>query len=83
MTERERELKLGDSTIHAVANDDDDVRNALYEKIVEWIEQNGIAATSGEGIMQDDECQITAPELLGEIVDNILEARVHDHMDFG
>lgn len=79
----ERELRLGDSSLYAVANDNDDVRNALYERVIEWIEQNGIAATSGEAIMQDDDCQITAPELLGEIVDNILEAREVDRMDIG
>lgn len=39
--------------------------------IEKWIIKHG--AHSGEMIMQDDECQITASELLSDIVDDIIQ----------
>lgn len=48
----------------------DDVLNA----IIKWMEQKDhYAAHSGEGIYQDDCCQIDALELVANIVDDILQ----------
>jgi hypothetical protein len=46
----------------------------ILHKIIEWMEENNHYASShGEGIMQDDNCQIDAPVLIADIVDNILK----------
>lgn len=46
----------------------------VLNKIVEWMEdEKHYAAHSGEGIMQDDNCQIDSPELISDIVDDFLQ----------
>jgi len=46
-------------------------KEAVIQAIEEWI--NEYRAFSGEHIMQDDDCQIYAPVLLSELVDDIIE----------
>jgi hypothetical protein len=42
----------------------------------EWLIEHG--ASSGETIMQDDDCQLDAPELLSNIVDNVIKPIIED-----
>lgn len=52
-------------------NDDVATRDALFQKVVDWYLYHG--AFIGEVIMQSDDTQLTAAELLSEIADDILE----------
>lgn len=45
----------------------------VCEAIEAWMKKHGSPAYSGEGIMQDDDCQIHAPELIADLVDDIIQ----------
>jgi len=55
-----------------------DKKNKVCQKIENWIIEHGSSATSGEGIAQDDDCQIDAPNLIGDLVDDIIKPEVED-----
>lgn len=46
-----------------------DVCNAIET----WMAKYATASYHGEGIMQDDNCQIHAPELIADLVDDIIK----------
>jgi len=46
-------------------------KDAVCAEIEKWIIKYG--AYSGEKLMQDDDCQIEAPVLLADLVDDIIE----------
>ena len=52
-------------------------RNTVCDKLEEWIKKYD--AYLGEHIMQDDNCQIYAPVLLSEIVDEIIKPERSDN----
>lgn len=52
----------------------DEKKQAVIEKIDAWIRKHD--ATAGEVIMQSDECIISAPEILSELVDDIIQPEV-------
>lgn len=54
-----------------------EVADAVLNKIIEWMGKHS-ASSHGEGIMQDDNCQIYAPELIADIVDDILKPKCLD-----
>ena len=59
-------------------NDDQETKDKVFEAIVDWMQHpKHWAAHSGEGIMQDDNCDIDAPVLIGDIVDDILKPVVN------
>lgn len=46
----------------------------VLDKVIEWMqEKEHYASHSGESIMQDDNCQIDAPVLISDIIDDILK----------
>ena len=49
-------------------------KEAVIKKIEEWIIKNG--GTAGEIIMQSDRCIISAPVLLSDLVDDIIQPDV-------
>lgn len=49
-----------------------EVAQQVLDKIVKWMNEHP-SAHSGEGICQNDECLIDAPELIASIVDRILK----------
>ncbi len=51
-----------------------EVAQQVLDKVIKWME-NHTASTSGEGIHQDDDCIIDAPELISDIVDDILKPK--------
>lgn len=66
-----RQIKIGD--IKYAVQDGPEVANQVLEKIFEWMQdERHYAAHSGEGIIQDDNCTIDAPELISDIIDDIL-----------
>jgi hypothetical protein len=70
----EKEIIIG-SNIYKIDVTTDNALNIMY-KIIDWMEQpNHYAASSGEGIMQSDDTIIDAPELISDIVDNILKPK--------
>lgn len=64
-----KEIKIG-VNLYKI-NYSQETADAVLNKIIEWVEQNG--AISEEIIMQSDECIISAPEILSDIVDDILK----------
>lgn len=44
---------------------------AVLDKVIEWMIKHP-ASTCGEGIMQSDDCQTYAADLIADIVDDIL-----------
>jgi len=55
-------------------------KKAVIKKLEEWIIKH--EATLGEIILQSDECIITAPELLSDLVDDIIKPiRIYEDGD--
>jgi len=57
-----------------VIKEDEVKKDQLWEAIERWIRKHD--ATMGEVIMQSDKCLLSAPELLTEIVDEIIKPEV-------
>ena len=56
--------------------------SAVFNKVVDWMQNpKHYAAHSGEGIMQDDNCQIDAPELISDIIDDIIQPKYVEGQD--
>lgn len=55
-----------------------EMKDAVCKKIEEWITEHGSPATSGEGINQDDDCQIDSIELISDLVDDIIHPEIED-----
>jgi hypothetical protein len=53
-------------------------KDKVAEKIEQWIRERGSAACFGEGIMQNDDCQIEAAPLIADLVDDIIEPKFID-----
>ncbi len=65
-------IQIGDTRYEI--NYSPDTAQKILDKVIEWMQHKKHSASScGEGIMQDDNCQIDAPELISDIVDDILE----------
>ena len=66
-----KKIKIGDSVYEI--NYTQESADAIINMIIKWMEHpNHYASSHGEGIMQDDNCIIDAPELIASIVDEIL-----------
>lgn len=57
-----------------------EVAQKVLDKILKWMNEHS-SAHSGEGICQNDECLIDAPELIASIVDRILKPKSLDNED--
>lgn len=69
-----KEIKIGDN-IYKI-NYTPEIADAVLNKIIKWMEHpEHYAAYSGEGIMQSDDTIIDAPELISDIVDDILQPK--------
>ena len=54
----------------------------IFEKIIAWMEdKKHYASSCGEGIWQSDNCIIDAPELIADIVDNVLKPKFIKEID--
>ncbi len=51
----------------------DQKRKAVCDELEKWMYERGRCAFHGEGIAQDDDCQIYAHDLIGDLVDNIIK----------
>ncbi len=51
-------------------------KDAVCQKIDEWLKKYD--AWGGEKIMQDDDCQIYAPELICDLVDDIIKPELSE-----
>lgn len=51
-------------------------KDAVCDAIEKWLRKHG--AWGGEMIMQDDDCQIYAPDLISDIVDDIIKPEIID-----
>ena len=61
--------KISDGTV--TYKDDQTTKDAVFEKVLAWfLEQETF---SGECIMQSDAPQLTAPELLSDLADDIFK----------
>ena len=72
-----KEITIGGYTYQI--NYSQETADAVLDKIIEWMcKKSHSASTCGEGIMQDDNCQTDAPELISDIVDDILKPKCLD-----
>lgn len=66
-----KKIKIGDSVYEI--NYTQESADTIINMIIKWMEHpSHYASSHGEGIMQDDNCIIDAPELIASIVDEIL-----------
>lgn len=50
------------------------IATQILQKIVQWMEDpRHYAATCGEGVWQDDDCQTDCIPLIVDIIDNVLQ----------
>ena len=69
-----KQIKIGHGTYEI--NYSPETAHAVLNKIIEWMEEpNHYASNSGEGIMQSDNTIIDAPDLISDIVDDILKPK--------
>jgi hypothetical protein len=69
-----KEIKIG-SCVYRIEYTQE-VADAVLNKVIEWMQHpDHYAAHSGEGIMQSDNTVIDAPELISDIVDDILKPK--------
>lgn len=69
-----KEIKIGSCVYHIEYTQE--VADAVLNKVIEWMQHpDHYAAHSGEGIMQSDNTVIDAPELISDIVDDILKPK--------
>lgn len=53
------------------------IREEVFEAITDWMIKHG--AYSGEHVMQCDRCVIGAPELLADIIDDIIKPEIKEN----
>lgn len=51
-------------------------KQEVFDAIINWVRKHD--AWSGEILCQDDDCQIEAPQLLADIVDDILDFKYEE-----
>lgn len=69
-----KEIKIGSCVYRTEYTQE--VADAVLNKVIEWMQHpDHYAAHSGEGIMQSDNTVIDAPELISDIVDDILKPK--------
>ena len=66
-----KQVKIGDSVYEI--NYTQESADAIINMVIKWMENpRHYASSCGEGIMQDDNCLIDAPELVSSIIDEVL-----------
>lgn len=69
-----KRIKIG-SNFYEI-NYSSETAQKVLDEIIKWMEHpDHYASHSGEGIMQSDSTLIDAPELISDIVDNILSPK--------
>jgi len=69
-----KEIKIG-GNLYSI-NYSPETADEILDKIIAWMEhKDHYASAHGEGIMQNDECIIDAPNLIADIVDDILKPK--------
>ena len=73
-----KQIKIGDCIYEVQYTQE--AADAILNKVIEWMENpNHYTAHSGEGIMQSDNTIIDAPDLISDIVDDILKPKfIHE-----
>ncbi len=51
-------------------------KDEVCKRLEKWLVEHG--ASAGEVIAQDDDCQIDAPNLIGELVDEVIHPITED-----
>lgn len=73
-----KEIKIG-SRVFSI-NYSSEVADEVLNKIIQWMEHpDHYSAHSGEGIIQNDNTLIDAPELIADIIDEILQPQNIDN----
>lgn len=68
---KEIKFKIYDGDCEVTIEVTQEKLEAIFMKIVDFAKKTG--QVSGEGIGQDDDCQIESPVLLGDIWDDIIK----------
>ena len=73
-TKMNRKIKIGDTKYTVLYSPE--TADEIINKILEWMEDpRHYASACGEGFLQDDNCQIDAPYLIADIIDEILKPK--------
>lgn len=72
----QRTIRKNEDDWEVSFNDDSETRHKIYNKLLEWYLSHCI---SGEGIQQDDDSIIDAPNVLSDIADDIFCFKVEDY----
>lgn len=67
-------MKIKKEDYIAIIKDSVKVREEVFEAIIDWMIENN--AYAGEVVMQSDKCVIGAPQLLSNIIDDIIKPEV-------
>lgn len=71
---KEFKIYRGSTTITYLETDE--IKQQVLDKIIEWCKEYN--AHSGEMLCQSDDCQIYAPILIADIIDDILQFESND-----
>lgn len=70
-------MKITEDTYTVTIPESVKIREAVFEAIIDWMIEHG--AYIGEAIIQTDDCIMDAPELLANIVDNIIKPEIKEN----
>ena len=66
-----KEFKIYDDNCNVKIDITEEKKTLVFEKILEWCKNHD--CISGEKLCQNDECNIDSPDLLSDIIDNVLK----------
>ena len=66
-----KEFTACDSELHVSFEDTRELRDDVFNKLMEYFKSN--ECFTGETLQQSDDCIIEAPEMLSDIVDNLIK----------
>jgi len=62
-----------DGDVEVTIKYSDDIKTQVFNKVIEYMKEYD--CTSGEQLQQSDECLLAAPDILSEIIDNIIKPK--------
>jgi hypothetical protein len=71
-----QKFKIYGGDVSVIVNVTDEKKTEVFNAILKWCEVHN--CTSGEHLCQNDECNINAPILIADIIDDILDFKIVD-----
>lgn len=70
-------MKIIEDTYTVKIRDSVKIKQRVFEAILDWMVEN--SAYAGEIVMQSDKCVISAPQLLSDIIDDIIKPEIKEN----